>query len=102
MARTQAQEDAIDRELHFRDYVYCMWHRLRPKGKALVLGNEMHHMARRQPGGDVEELIYPLCSECHRNHHNGKEPHTYQLLDVIEKDYRLNLREKYPYFFGKH
>lgn len=101
MSRTEAQEAAIDREIEKFGEVYCLWHRMKPQGKALIIGSQMHHTARRQPGGDTEILIYPLCPACHTDHHNGKEPRTSQLLWAVYKLWDVDLTVLYPRFFGK-
>jgi len=100
LARTEAQEAAIDRDIELFGDLYCVWHRFRPKGKALIRGTEGHHIAkRRNSGGDVPELIVLLCHECHMHFHNGKEPTSGQLLWLMKKVYGYDLRAMFPSFF---
>lgn len=92
--RTQAQIEAAE-----RDGRYCLW--CSYFDSKLVVASEVHHLAHRQPGADLPELCVNLCQETHYDHHNGFEPTTSQLLDLMQSVYGWNLRERFPHFFGK-
>ncbi len=100
MPRTPAQLEAVRRDLRLFGVIYCLYHKARSDDRALVLATDYHHLARRQPGGDVADLIYPLCRACHTAHDNGRSPTTSELLDCVQLDYGLDLRAAYPRFFA--
>ena len=90
--RTPAQQSASR-----RDGPWCLW------GKhvgELLPATEVHHLARRQPGGDLEVLCVSLSQKYHDRHHRGQEPTTSQLLDLMREVYGLDLRVDFPHFFG--
>lgn len=96
MPRTPAQIEAAE-----RDGPYCLWHLYRPENSALVALTDVHHLARRQPGSDQADLCIGLCHYCHiERHHKGFSPTTAELLDIMQLVYGINLRRKYPKFFG--
>ena len=70
--------------------IYC----LHSKQK-LVNGTDAHHIFGRARV-DEPDAIITLCHECHMSHHNGKNPTTIELVDLMESRYGINLREKYP------
>jgi len=94
MARTAAQQEAAQRDGRF--CLWCLFY-----DQKLVVATDVHHLAHRQPGADLAELCVHLCHETHMRHHNGFEPTTSQLLSMMAHIYGVDLREKYPNFFGK-
>jgi hypothetical protein len=89
LPRTDAQNAAAE-----RDGPWCLH-----QGE-LREAHDAHHLARRQPGSDVPELIVHLNHGVHMRHHNGFAPTTAQLLDLMLECYGWDLRATYPRFFG--
>src|SRR5712691_7386887 len=97
MPRTQAQIEAAD-----RDGLYCLWSKYRAKDPALIFASHVHHIARRQPGSDLPQLCVHLSLSAHLAHHNGDEPTTPQLLNLMLAVYGLDLRADFPRFFAQY
>ena len=93
--RTPAQQQAAE-----RDGAWCLWGLYRTG--ELLPATDVHHLARRQPGGDRVELCISLSHKYHTAHHHGGEPTTVQLLDLMREVYGLDLRCDFPLFFGQH
>lgn len=98
MPRTPAQITAAERDLE-RVGPWCVYHLC--KHKMRVPASQVHHIARRGVGRDVDELCISLCEGCHTAHHNHSgSPSTSELLDIMLEAYNLDLRAMYPGLFG--
>lgn len=95
MPRTPAQIEAAK-----RDGQYCLWSKYGAPEPSLIPVSDVHHLARRQPGADLPQLCISLSHEVHMNHHNGREPTTAQLLDLMQMIYGWDLRKDFPLLLG--